>query len=231
MTMKSNKFFSMLEMTNTYRNQLWNQLWIHKVFEGELSIWLRWNILLNIFQNMLWQQRYYSNREDVFWPLQTWTVTLTLLVNNSDQFKKMQKNLKNDWNPGKWVLIWECSVRAIKWVPTWQVLDGFRKSLSCALDKSRLGIGRVKAVEKYNTGLFHHFLNTVTRRRDGKKTIPRHPRPPDAGLIYINIQPIVLTGFNPSNVEATFLITQGCKDLWKPSKPCHVGILCKALAE
>ena len=29
----------------------------------------------------------------------------------------LQKWLKNDWNPGKWVLIWECSVRAIKWIP------------------------------------------------------------------------------------------------------------------
>ena len=55
------------------------------------------------------------------------------------------KKLKNYWNSGKWVLIWEYSARAFPWVPTWQSLDGFQKSLHpCALDKSSLGIGRVK---------------------------------------------------------------------------------------
>ena len=29
------------------------------------------------------------------------------------------KNLKNNWNPGTWVLTWECSVRAIQWIQTW----------------------------------------------------------------------------------------------------------------
>ena len=47
-------------------------------------------------------------------------------------------------NPSKWVLIWEVSVRAIQWIPTWQGLDGFQKSLHhCALVKSSLSIGRV----------------------------------------------------------------------------------------
>ena len=55
------------------------------------------------------------------------------------------KNLKNDWNPGKWVLIWKYSTRAIRWIPTWQGFNVFQKSLrSCALDKSSLSIGRVK---------------------------------------------------------------------------------------
>ena len=27
------------------------------------------------------------------------------------------KNQENDWNPGKWVLIWECPARAIQWIP------------------------------------------------------------------------------------------------------------------
>ena len=36
--------------------------------------------------------------------------------------------MKNDRNPGKWVLIWEHSARAFQWIPTWQGLDGFRKS-------------------------------------------------------------------------------------------------------
>ena len=56
------------------------------------------------------------------------------------------KILKNHWNPGKWVLIWEYSVRAIQWVPTWQGLDGFQKSLRiCALDESSLSIVRVNS--------------------------------------------------------------------------------------
>ena len=48
---------------------------------------------------------------------------------------------ENDWNPGKLLLIWEHSVRAIHWIPTWQGLDGFQKVLHpCALDKSNLSI-------------------------------------------------------------------------------------------
>ena len=35
----------------------------------------------------------------------------------------------NDWNPGTWVLIWECSARAIQWKPTWQDSDVFQKSV------------------------------------------------------------------------------------------------------
>ena len=53
------------------------------------------------------------------------------------QYKIMQKNMKNDWNPGKWALIWEYSARAIQWIPTWQGLDDFQKSLRhCDFDKS-----------------------------------------------------------------------------------------------
>ena len=56
----------------------------------------------------------------------------------------MQK-LKNDWNPGIWVLIWEFSARAFQWKPTWQGLDGFQETLRlCALDESNLSIARVK---------------------------------------------------------------------------------------
>ena len=55
-------------------------------------------------------------------------LTLLLLVANLANIK-CAKNLKNDWNPGTWVLIWEFSARAIQWVPTRQGLDGFQKSL------------------------------------------------------------------------------------------------------
>ena len=55
------------------------------------------------------------------------------------------KKLKNEWNPGNGVLIWEYSARAFQWIPTWQGLDGFQKSLHpCALNESSLSIRRVK---------------------------------------------------------------------------------------
>ena len=60
--------------------------------------------------------------------------------------QKYAKNLKNVWNHGLWVLIWEYSVRAIQWVATWQGSVVFQKSLRhCALDISCFSIGRVKA--------------------------------------------------------------------------------------
>ena len=37
------------------------------------------------------------------------------------------KELENDWNPGKWALIWEYSSRAIQWIPTWQGFRWFSK--------------------------------------------------------------------------------------------------------
>ena len=57
------------------------------------------------------------------------------------------KHLKDDWNHGTWVLIWEFSGRAILWIPTWQGYDGFQQSLHpCALDESGRRIGRVKSI-------------------------------------------------------------------------------------
>ena len=55
---------------------------------------------------------------------------------------KMMQHRKNDWNPGKWVLTWEYSARAFIWIPTWQGLDVFQKSL--CLDQRSLSIGKVK---------------------------------------------------------------------------------------
>ena len=40
-----------------------------------------------------------------------------------------------------------------------------------------------------------------------------------------------LMQFNPSNAEQLLSKARGCKDFRKPSKPCHVGIHWKALAE
>ena len=55
-------------------------------------------------------------------------------------------NEAEEWlNTAIWVLIWEYLVRAIHWIPTWQGLDDFQKSLRpCHLEESSLSIGRVK---------------------------------------------------------------------------------------
>ena len=76
---------------------------------------------------------------------------------------KWRKNLKNDRNHGKWVLIWENSVRAIYWIPTWQGLDGFqRSSRPCALDESNLSIERVKLFSKVSE-VHMSFLKEISR--------------------------------------------------------------------
>ena len=81
-------------------------------------------------------------------------LTLVLLVANLEfgQYKMMQKKkrrLKNYWNPGTWVLIWQYSARDFQWIATWQGLDDFRKSLHpWVLD------GRVKSYEQQKPLLF-----------------------------------------------------------------------------
>ena len=64
------------------------------------------------------------------------------------------KNLKNDWNPDKWVLIWRNSVRAIQWIPTWQGFICFLKIYaSLCLDKSSLSI-----IERVNSPSTTHAV-------------------------------------------------------------------------
>ena len=58
---------------------------------------------------------------------------------------KQSEKKKPKKNPGKWVLIWELSARAIQWIPTWQGLDDNQIFLHPrALNKSNLSIGMVK---------------------------------------------------------------------------------------
>ena len=77
--------------------------------------------------------------------------------------------------------MWEFSARAIRWIPTWQVLDGFQKSLCpCALYGSSLSVGRGKLFQCWGYFCSRHKMQ---------------------------------------------------KDIWILSKPCHVGIHWKALAE
>ena len=63
----------------------------------------------------------------------------------------MQKNWKKTENSGTWVLIWECTARAIQWIPIWQGLVGFQKSVhACVLDDNSLSIERVKFLDGIN---------------------------------------------------------------------------------
>ena len=65
-------------------------------------------------------------------------------LSNTDLCKK-----RNDWNPGKWVLIWEYSMRAFQWISKWPGFDGFQRCLhSCTLDESSPSIGRVNKSDK-----------------------------------------------------------------------------------
>ena len=58
-------------------------------------------------------------------------------------------------------LIWEYSARAIQWIPTWQGLDGFQKSLrSCASEESSLSIGRVNPSNTEET-----FVKDISRHK------------------------------------------------------------------
>ena len=59
----------------------------------------------------------------------------------------MQKKPEEWRKPSHMVLIWEYSVRAIQWVPTWQGLDGFQISVSLCLDQISLSIERVNTFE------------------------------------------------------------------------------------
>ena len=58
-----------------------------------------------------------------FWRSLKLMVLFTNLTNT-----KWCKHLKNDWNPGICFLKWECSARAIHWIPTWQGLYALDKS-------------------------------------------------------------------------------------------------------
>ena len=132
------------------------------------------------------------------------------------------KNLKNDWNPGIWVLIWEHSTRAIQWIPTWQGLDGFLKSLCpCAMNKSSLSIGNlginafrwIQGLDGLLKSLCPCALNRSSLRIGSFKVNYGHE------------------WVNPSNAEATFIQRTMMQRFWKPSKPCHLGNHWEALVE
>ena len=78
-------------------------------------------------------------------------LTLMLLVANLANTKWCKKTEKNDWNPG--ILIWHYSERDFQWIPTWQGLDGFQKSLHpCDLDESSLSIHAYRFPWPFSSG-------------------------------------------------------------------------------
>ena len=130
------------------------------------------------------------------------------------------------------VLIWEFLVRAIQWIPTQQGLDGFQKSLHpCALDASSLGIGRVNPVWKAGRQkiVFVHLVKKWPVKRGHLSFSPSY-----AEAIMSKAQFYVDRKKKASILGEVFKKmskAQGRKDYWKASKPCHVGIHWKGLAE
>ena len=100
-----------------------------------------------------------------------------------------EKSLKNYQNAGKWVLIWEYSMRAFIWIPAWQGLNGFQTSLCpCPMDEISLSSGRVKRTiscmkSSYQFPINHAGLIPVSpshgqRGRTGSlSVIPRNSLP------------------------------------------------------
>ena len=78
-------------------------------------------------------------------------LTLMLVVANLADTKWCKKKPEKWLILGTSVLICEYSARAIQWIPTWQGLDGFQKSL-----RLWLSIGRVRMMEvkMWNAGAF-----------------------------------------------------------------------------
>ena len=74
---------------------------------------------------------------------QNWDLTHMLLVTKLINTKYCKNPRKVTETLAYWYS-YECSSRAIQWIPTWQGLDVFQKSLHpCALDKSSFSIGSV----------------------------------------------------------------------------------------
>ena len=60
-------------------------------------------------------------------------LNLVLLVANLAKKKMMQKNFKKWLKPWHAVLIWECSARAIQWIPPWKGLVFFKNIYNLVL--------------------------------------------------------------------------------------------------
>ena len=101
---------------------------------------------------------------------------------------------KNDWNPGKWVLIWEHSVRATQWIPTWQGLYWFQKSLHACVrvkvytPEQRYQLGRLHGDMIYiRSALFLYLLDLSPTTR-GPKIHPSTREGSAVACVWINCE-------------------------------------------
>ena len=107
------------------------------------------------------------------------TIPLTLLLLVANLAKtRLCKNMDT------WILIWEHSARIMQWIPTWQGLDVFQKSLlHWALDKNSLSNGRINnhpppppilRGDSYARNQYRHVNELLTTRRKFKRFIIGH---------------------------------------------------------
>ena len=121
-----------------------------------------WPLLLSSCSR---QQRFCQTaHHQTSWKVTDNIVTYSIFVLPLWGNTKWCKKLKNDWNPGNWVLIWECSARAFQWIPIQHGLDGFQKTfLPCALDESSLSIGRVNPFHAETTFVHSRKMQKVLK--------------------------------------------------------------------
>ena len=102
----------------------------------------------------------FSKSKTLYSPIRCWNnLTLILLEANFANIQWCKKSLKMTETQ---VLMWEYSVRAIQWIPTWQGLGGFQKPFRhCALDGCWLSIRRFKSWIEQMLGTDHGFVITL----------------------------------------------------------------------
>ena len=128
-------------------------IYLYDIFHKWQNIWGR-NV--DLVWKGLWSKRHNGYEHDILRP--NWHERFRVNTIQNDA-----KKLKNDWNPGIWVLTWEYSVRAIQWIPTWQGLDVFQKSLLSCTNVLRLKVA--SALEGLNFRLWSLFLLHISYER------------------------------------------------------------------
>ena len=150
----NDKCRKVLDITSAFRSYKWSHTNENTLSFKQSKIlrniwikcWCSYEVKLSLFIYIIEIWLYWLS---YVWSCQTMCVpwpgadrlTLLLLLANFVNTKWCNK-LRNNWNLGIWVLIWEYS--AIQWIPTWQGLGGFqRSSHPCVLEENRFSIGRV----------------------------------------------------------------------------------------
>ena len=70
----------------------------------------------------------------------------------------MMEKPENDCNPGKWVLIWEYSARAIQWIPKWQINWNGR-----IIDNEGVAMMKFRKLQNSAISQFFHKNETVNK--------------------------------------------------------------------